>query len=114
MLEQSDYLQVRTLQYSETDVRKSCFVWCPGCVHVHVFWVTGEGPTWDWDGNLEKPTFSPSHLVRGGSRDITCHSYLREGVWEFLPDSTHPLAGQKIEIVKLPIWLKKEGERDDD
>lgn len=111
MTEQSDVLQVRIMDYGKGDVRRSCFVWCPGCVTAHVFWLEGQGPTWEWDGNLEKPTFSPSHLVRGGSRNITCHSFLREGVWEFLPDSTHMLAGQKIEMVNLPIWLKKEGEK---
>lgn len=49
-------------------------------------------------------------LVRGGSQDITCHSFLRNGVWQFLPDSTHQLAGQNFDMVPLPVWLKKEGE----
>lgn len=34
-------------------------------------------PSWEWDGNLEKPTLSPSvHHVGHW------HGYLRNGVWE--------------------------------
>jgi len=47
---------------TETDT--SCFTWCPGCEQTHPFRIrsaTGQ-PTWDWDGNQETPTFSPSLL----------------------------------------------------
>lgn len=36
-----------------------------------------ESPSWEWDGNHEKPTLSPSvHHVGHW------HGYLRNGVWE--------------------------------
>lgn len=36
-------------------------------------------PSWQWDGNREKPTLMPSVLQVGGCR---WHGYLRAGVWE--------------------------------
>ena len=42
--------------------------WCPGCNHAHMI-QTGDGPSprWGWNGNAERPTFTPSVLVRWGS-----------------------------------------------
>lgn len=31
-----------------------------------------------------------------------CHSFLRAGVWEFLSDSAHSLAGQSVPMVPIP------------
>lgn len=85
-------------------------VWCPGCNELHNFVVTNEQgdqpkntPVWDWDRNVESPTFSPSMLVKGP--ESVCHSFLRNGVWEFLSDSTHALRGHKALMVDLPDWL---------
>lgn len=36
-------------------------------------------PSWEWDGNREKPTLRPSVLQRNGCR---WHGWLRAGVWE--------------------------------
>lgn len=108
-------------------------LWCPGCeqpaedgeMHggLHMLPVTGAGrPTWSFDGNLEAPTLSPSILTRyeharrrrvaGGELEdvglFVCHSYLRAGVWEFLGDCTHELAGQRVPAVPLPDWVVRE------
>lgn len=61
-------------------------------------------PFWDWDGNLEAPTLSPSILSDGYCR---CHSFLKAGFFQFLDDSTHPLAGQNVPIPDLPEWVVK-------
>lgn len=84
--------------------------WCPGCDHLHqiVTWRAGGGDVWTWDGNQDRPTVSPSILVTGGSGDLTCHSFLRDGRWEFLADSTHALAGQTVDMVPLPEWLVRD------
>lgn len=38
---------------------------CPGCREMHVVWTgDGPGPRWGWNGNAERPTFTPSVLVR--------------------------------------------------
>ena len=91
--------------------------WCPGCDDVHGIRY-GDGG-WTWNGDLERPTFTPSVLIGGtqwapsdgfykpnharvepGQR-TTCHSFVTDGRIQFLPDSTHSLAGQTVE---LPEW----------
>jgi hypothetical protein len=145
-------------------VIRNVWTWCPGCNSLHPFRVltTGAGEVWEWDGNLEQPTFSPSllcyssvHLCEGEHEPAVCefgndcpeknhaighevngvltwvfrdgvppdagpavyghnpghtrepafgpcHSFLRAGVWEFLSDSAHHLAGQRVPMVPLP------------
>lgn len=70
---------------------------CPGCDMVH-----GVGKSWEFDGNFDLPTFSPSILVRGG--DIHCHSYIKNGMIQFLGDCYHELKNQTI---KLPDYEDK-------
>lgn len=92
---------------------------CPGCA---LAWINGgrssglhmlpvnspqKDPSWDWDGNLEKPTLSPS-ILTGKGTDRICHSFLRAGVFEFLTDSTHSLSGQSVPIPDLPDWVVNE------
>ena len=76
--------------------------WCPGCEDVHVVNAT-------WSVNVEVDTITPSVLVRGGSRDITCHSFVTNGRIQFLTDSTHALAGQTVD---LPDWDAEVGHVD--
>ncbi|QIM22963.1 hypothetical protein G7075_19995 [Phycicoccus sp. HDW14] len=97
---------------------------CPGCarggdVGLHMLPVGGDVPEgrarWDFDGDLETPTLSPSILTRytmhgtDGPREWVCHSFLRAGVFEFLTDSTHPFAGQQVPLPDLPDWAVREG-----
>lgn len=156
-------------------------VFCPGCKSMHPFRIEvyqtdhkrndgSDWPTWDWNGSLTNPTFSPSllcynsvhicegqhapvticdrefsecghrghgyvwvnakgeqrsfkvyekvprgwkkHTSGGGAEDPhtadpaygNCHSFLRNGVWEFLSDSAHHLAGQNVPLEPLPDW----------
>jgi hypothetical protein len=37
-----------------------------------------------------------------------CHSFLKNGQWQFLGDSTHRLAGGTSQMVPLPDWIVKE------
>jgi Family of unknown function (DUF6527) len=104
---------------------------CPGCKHAHhIQHGADDGPRWGWNGDAEKPTFTPSVLVRGvelpdneaeyaeyveiyktggseaamNSRFGTrCHSFITDGRIQFLNDCTHELAGQTVE---LPDWPK--------
>jgi hypothetical protein len=42
--------------------------WCPGCREAHTVWVgEGPGPRWGWNGDVERPVFTPSVLVTGRS-----------------------------------------------
>lgn len=90
---------------------------CPGCI---VGWREGYSgvhmlpvnvlenigkPSWDWNGSLESPTLSPS--IRTRIDNMVCHSFLQDGVFDFLTDSTHPLSGQKVPLPDLPPeWIE--------
>jgi hypothetical protein len=102
--------------------------WCPGCQTSHlVYHGVGSGPRWNWNENVDKPTFTPSILTRTGhyisSHKIgddcwctynikypdrpskfkcgICHSFVTDGRIQFLSDCTHELAGQTVD---LPDW----------
>ncbi len=77
---------------------------CPGCECLHVVYVAGTGhPVWSFNENADKPTVSPSVLVRSKRRsvDTVCHSFINDGMIQFLGDCTHKLAGQTVPI---PEW----------
>lgn len=73
--------------------------WCPGCEEGHAF-----DERWQFDGNFDCPTFSPSLLVETPLRSHTkrCHSFVRAGKMEFLADCTHAKAGQTVALVPWP------------
>lgn len=103
--------------------------WCPGCQEMHM---VGTGPGgWTWNGNKDRPTFSPSVLVTcghyapghkpGGRCWCTfdaeqvakgkepgpfkchrCHSFVRDGQIQFLGDCTHALAGKTVPLPPFP------------
>ncbi|WP_371134334.1 DUF6527 family protein [Parvibaculum sp.] len=96
--------------------------WCPGCDGAHAVRVgAGPGPRWGYNGNPERPTFTPSILVRG-TRPLTddeaerimrgetvkpepsvCHSFVRDGHIQFLSDCTHALAGQTVPLSDFDV-----------
>lgn len=78
---------------------------CPGCDDRHQVTV-GERGKWGWNGSLDKPTFEGSVLVTGGSDNITCHSFVRDGQIQYLTDSTHKLSGQTVDV---PVWRVPHG-----
>lgn len=87
---------------------------CPACGCCHE-----PNNQWQFNGDLDKPTFRPSILVTGtvpvtdeqierimaGEKiepvPTRCHSYVTDGKIEFLSDCTHAMAGQTVEI---PEW----------
>lgn len=79
---------------------------CPGCKDTHRIPTVGDHP-WGFNGSLERPTFTPSILVRsrfkedGAMRDFCCHSFVRDGRIEFLGDCTHALAGQTVDLPEV-------------
>ncbi len=61
-------------------------------------------PSWEWNGDTDKPTFSPSILSTTDwpeGREV-CHSFVRDGMIQFLGDCTHALAGKTVEIPEWP------------
>lgn len=92
--------------------------WCPGCDGAHkIQHGEGAGPRWGWNGNADKPTFTPSVLV-SGTAPLTqaqyenwcenkvlpepvpsvCHSFVTDGRIQFLSDCTHAMAGQTVDL----------------
>lgn len=70
---------------------------CPGCGHGHSVTIKGENP-WGWNGDVEKPTFTPSILVWASRPEERCHSFVRDGRIEFLGDCHHHLKGTTVDL----------------
>lgn len=78
---------------------------CPGCAFAHGVRIRRDAstphPAWDWNGDLERPTLSPSVLARTPLADgttWTCHSFVKDGRIRFLEDSSHALANQTVDL----------------
>lgn len=68
--------------YREPEDKAGLNYRCPcgcGSVGALIFRKLDEHPTWEWDGNVEKPTLSPSI-----QRNVGCktHCHLIAGVWQ--------------------------------
>jgi hypothetical protein len=86
---------------------------CPGCRYGHVAHINPHknniNARWNFNGNVGKPTFSPSILnrVKFDSRyeqnkpDEVCHIFVTDGQIQFLSDCTHSLAGKIVDIPDL-------------
>lgn len=86
---------------------------CPGCNKPHTIKTIGDG-SWGWNGNADRPTFTPSVLATWPANpdaseefkewrtERRCHSFVTDGLIQFLGDSTHELAGQTVELADWP------------
>lgn len=72
---------------------------CPACKYGHLF-----DARWKFNGDFEKPTFTPSMLVFPDAEFnkkfncIRCHSFVTDGKIQFLADCDHSMAGQTVEL----------------
>lgn len=109
--------------------------YCPGCKEYHAVHVDRpEHPVWGFNGNYEKPTFTPSILVKSGHycdhakpddcwcnfkerfpdegeppfKCGICHTYVTDGKIRYLDDCTHELAGQTIDMPEPPEEQEEE------
>ena len=88
---------------------------CPGCKcmhHIYTVMPTSGGAKWGFNGDFEKPTFTPSLLIRTGkyipghesfddegyNLSSICHSFITDGKIQFLGDCTHELKNQTVEL----------------
>ncbi len=80
--------------------------WCPACEATHII-----TDSWTFDGDVDKPTFSPSVKVTYNGPDAgqkredaerapyaCCHYFIKAGIIDYCGDSTHPLAGKKVPL----------------
>lgn len=86
--------------------------WCPGCKESHQIFTNTDSANWEFNGNIAKPTFVPSYLTwldpnPNASQDpkykkyregFRCHSFIKDGLIEFLGDCTHELAGKTVAL----------------
>jgi hypothetical protein len=108
--------------------------YCPGCDSAHRIIVSNPSKRtngWTYNGNADKPTFSPSVLVnstkatkRGEEQydawvsagypkpapDLdrmatVCHSFVTDGRIQFLDDCTHHLKSQTVDLPEQPEWM---------
>lgn len=78
------------------------FVECPGCKTLHPIHVGEQHKIrWGFNGDLNKPTFTPSLMVNGGHAESQCHSFITDGKILFLSDCHHNLAGQTVDLPKI-------------
>lgn len=90
---------------------KGYLFYCPGCKYEHYVTVKPHenalGASWDFNGDLENPTFQPSILQRiefqpgTGKPTTTCHSFVTNGKIQFLSDCTHSLAEQTVDMTEM-------------
>lgn len=109
--------------------------WCQGCEASHTVHIgSGYGPRWRWNGSADAPTFEPSVFIRTGHHVpgvklmpdgrcgfcvsaeedghptlcSVCHTFIRDGRVQFLPDCTHRYAGQTLPLPDLPEHMRDE------
>ena len=74
--------------------------YCPGCRQMHLINIEKPnhcGATWTFNGDVERPTFTPSVNIVG-----RCHYNITNGTIQYHGDSTHALAGQTIPMPEIP------------
>ncbi|MCC6660046.1 MAG: hypothetical protein IT437_04080 [Phycisphaerales bacterium] len=95
-------------------------IFCPACRCTHFFnspeFPTSGGHKWSFNGDTERPTFTPSMNMRSNPKDhprynprcpsSVCHSFVTNGRIQYLGDCTHALAGQTIDLPDVPTeWM---------
>lgn len=81
---------------------------CPGCKEMHAL-----NTTWQFNGDLNKPTVNPSVLVTRPANPNAaegfekyriaqrCHSFIKDGDIQFLDDCTHDLKNQTVALPEI-------------
>lgn len=113
---------LRKVNHQPGDGHADYLFWCPGCKCCHGVWTSNPngltGATWNFNNNLDKPTFQPSILTRHEQWEppVTpenldqwkqkpwpqhkvshvCHLFVTNGMIQFLGDCTHEYKGRTI------------------
>ena len=118
-------------RFIDSNGNEGYYFHCPGCNSAHGVYIkqvhpTYKVPIWKFNGNEDKPTFTPSVLLRYDSsspenaakadafykkhnRNPTreelpydlhkvCHSFITDGRIRFLGDCTHHLKNQTVDL----------------
>jgi hypothetical protein len=82
------------------------WIHCPACNHKHVFAVGtpfGNDAQWSFNGDLEKPSFGPSMLIRWPEqgKNKVCHFFVTDGMIKFQGDCTHQFRSKTLPLPPL-------------
>jgi len=103
--------------------KETLMFYCEGCEEGHMIPVNGEN-TWTFNNDFDKPTVSPSVLVQSGHycdnpkpecwcnfeertgekssfKCQRCHTFIRDGMIEYLSDCSHFLAGKTVRVTEI-------------
>ena len=96
---------VKLVEYD--NVKGEYAFFCPGCQSLHSYSTitpNDKGAKWNFNNNMELPTFTPSLLVRFERKagvECVCHLYLTDGKLQYLGDCTHDLKGKTIDLPEI-------------
>jgi hypothetical protein len=100
---------MKTIVLRHASGEKQLVYYCPACKDTHVVTTElapgGSGPRWESTGTPERPTISPSVRVNWSRRDQApnvCHHFLKSGVIDYCQDSTHSMAGTRVDLPDMP------------
>lgn len=109
----------RRVRTPEGVTYSAIYHWCQACDQLHGVWVneqpgdTKESPRWTFNGNMERPTFTPSvrcftnhdddgnRLPNNGERTL-CHYFVTDGKIAYCGDSPHAYKGQTVPLKDIP------------
>jgi hypothetical protein len=77
------------------------YFWCPGCKGFNFYNVgkpNSGGHNWDFNGDFEKPTFTPSLRYVGGPTGSLCHLFVTAGKIAYCTDCPHEYNGKTIDL----------------
>lgn len=79
------------------------YIKCPGCKNLHPLNTNPNNgqPVWVFNGDVNKPTFTPSLLCNASFPESRCHSFIANGQIQFLSDCHHELAGLTVDLPEL-------------
>ena len=84
---------------NQSGQRDTALFYCPACQKTHPFSLN----RWSFNGEKDRPTFSPSLLVHPRNGQVRCHLFLREGRIEYCSDCEHQMAGMTVSLPDIPI-----------
>lgn len=106
----------KTKVFEMPDGGQSAHIFCPACNCTHALKLKvpqTNGAMWNFDGNVQNPTFVPSLNVKTGSYAVPsfidpegllptiCHSIIKNGQIEYCGDCTHKFAGQTLTLPEI-------------
>jgi hypothetical protein len=92
-------MKTRIVQFND---HERIVFYCEGCKTHEAVPISGPR-AWGWNGDLERPTLTPSILSTTPHPDgnRVCHSFVTDGKIQYLGDCSHALAGQTIDLPDL-------------